>query len=133
MGNPSMNFIDCTGKGNDKGVELKSAHFDVEFTPVGDVKLPEEEKEYILGIRPEFVHIVEKGGLVGRVVSSLPTGMDTVIVLESEGVNLSCVAFGSIDYAMDSTVNFDFAGEGYVLFDKETGEKISLGSLKLTK
>jgi len=133
MGNPSMNFVDCKGRKVGNKVELKSAHFDVLFTPNDKVDIPEEEKDYVLGIRPEHLHIVEKGGLEGTVVSSLPTGMDTILALAVEGITLSAVAFGSIDYAMDSKIRFDFEGDRYVLFDKETTNKISLGSLEIKK
>lgn len=131
MGNPSMNFVPCTGQVSANGVELRSEHFDVEFTPNEPVSFDTAEKKYVLGIRPEFVKILEEGGLEGKVASSLPTGMDTVLALEAKGITLSCVAFGSIDFAMDSVVRFGFEGNRYVLFDAESTEKIALGSLKL--
>ena len=130
MGNPTMNFIDCTGKVAEGGVELRNAHFDVVFHPNTPVNF-ENDRKYVLGIRPEFVKIVETGGVEGKVISSLPTGMDTVLSLEAEGVVLSAVAFGSVDYPMDSVIRVDFEGDRYVLFDKETTEMIALGSLEL--
>ena len=51
--------------------------------------------------------------------------------LDAEGITLSAVAFGSIDFAMDSRIRFTFEGDRYLLFDKESGEQICLGSLEL--
>ena len=112
------------------GIELKTQHFDVVFHPNTPVDLA-GGKQYVLGIRPEFVKVVKEGGIEGRVVSSLPTGMDTVLSLDTKGVTLSAVAFGSVDYAMDSIIRFTFEGDHFVLFDKETTEQIALGKLEL--
>lgn len=133
MGNPSMNLIPCTGKSADGVIKLESQHFDVDFKPNEEIAPVDGEKKYILGVRPEYVHIMEDGGVSGTVTSSLPTGMDTILSLNVSGVSLSAVAFGSIDFAMDSVVKFGFQGNRYVLFDAESGEKISLGSLSLSK
>ncbi|MBR1709904.1 MAG: ABC transporter ATP-binding protein [Clostridia bacterium] len=130
MGNPSMNFLDCTGTAEGSALSLAAGPLRLKFTPNAPVSF-EEKKDYVLGIRPEFVKIVDNGGIEGRVVSSLPTGMDTVLSLDAPGIRLSAVAFGSIDYAMDSVIRFNFEGDRYVLFDKETGERIELGRLDI--
>ena len=130
MGNPSMNFLDCTGTVVEGGIELKTEHFDVVFHPNTPVEFA-GGKQYVLGIRPEFVKVVDQGGIEGRVISSLPTGMDTVLSLDTKGVTLSAVAFGSVDYAMDSIIRFTFEGDHFVLFDKESTEQIALGKLEL--
>jgi multiple sugar transport system ATP-binding protein len=132
MGNPSMNLIKCTGSASNGIIKLESSHFDVDFKPNTEINVPAEKKNYVLGVRPEYVHIMEDGGVEGTVVSSLPTGMDTILTLNVSGVSLSAVAFGSIDFAMDSAVRFGFKGNRYVLFDGDTGEKIALGSLALS-
>lgn len=131
MGNPSMNFVECTGKKDGNSVVLTSSAFTARFTPNEEVELA-EENEYVLGIRPEFVKITEEG-VEAKVVSSLPSGMETTLVIASDDVTLSAVEFGSVDYAMDSTVHFGFEGNKYVLFEKSSTEKVSLGSLELVK
>ena len=130
MGNPSMNFVPCAGVPAGDGLELSAGSFDVVFHPNQRADFP-AGGQYILGIRPEFVKITEEGGIEGRVVSSLPTGMDTILALDAGGLTLSAVAFGSIDFAMDSVIRFAFDGNRYLLFDKESGEQICLGSLEL--
>lgn len=129
MGNPSMNFIDCEGKAENGHVDLTCKHFSVRFTPNDKLELKENGK-YVLGIRPEFVKVKEEG-IEGTVISSLPSGMETTLSLAVRDITLSAVAFGSIDFAMDSTIHFGFEGNRYVLFDGETKEKLSLGSLEI--
>ena len=132
MGNPSMNFVDCTGIPQaDGGMELKAASFDVVFHPNAPTDFGGDEGHYVLGIRPESVKIIDSGGLEGKVISSLPTGMDTVLALDTRGITLSAVVFGRIDYTMDSMVRFNFEGDYAVLFDKETTRRIALGRLEL--
>ena len=132
MGNPSMNFVDCTGMPQaDGGMELKAASFDVVFHPNAPTDFGGDEGHYVLGIRPESVKIIDSGGLEGKVISSLPTGMDTVLALDTRGITLSAVVFGRIDYTMDSMVRFNFEGDYAVLFDKETTRRIALGRLEL--
>ncbi|MCR5347583.1 MAG: ABC transporter ATP-binding protein [Fretibacterium sp.] len=138
MGNPAMNFVECTGTPQaDGGIELKAASFDVVFHPAeGDLKgagriTAFEGGRCVLGIRPEMVKIVDEGGIEGKVISSLPTGMDTVLALDTRGITLSAVAFGRIDYTMDSMVRFQFEGDYAVLFDKDSTERFALGSLEI--
>ena len=129
MGNPSMNFVKCHGHTEGDHLILNTQKFKVIFTPNEKVEL-QPEHEYILGIRPEFIHVSNEG-VEARVVSSLPSGMETTLALAVDDIVFSAVAFGSVDFAMDSTVRFNFEGNRYVLFDKETEEKIVLGSLEI--
>ena len=124
-----MNFIECHGKKKGDRLELTCGHFDVLLMPNNKIEF-KEEGDYVLGIRPEFVKIVDKG-VEGTVISSLPSGMETTLSISSKDITLSAVAFGSIDFAMDSKINFGFEGNRYVLFDKETANKITLGSLEI--
>lgn len=130
MGNPSMNFIDVSGKLLSNGkLRLDCAQFHTIFTPKKNLTL-RQEGEYVLGIRPEFIHIQDTG-IAGKVISSLPSGMETTLTIEVEGVQLRCVAFGSIDFAMDSIIHFIFEGNRYILFDKESGRNLTLGQLEI--
>ena len=132
MGNPSMNFVECAGTPQAGGsVELKAASFDVVFHPNTPTDFGAGEGRYVLGIRPESIKVLDSGGLEGKVISSLPTGMDTVLALDTQGITLSAVVFGRIDYTMDSMVRFNFEGDYAVLFDRDTTERIALGRLEL--
>ena len=132
MGNPSMNFVECTGSPQAGGsMELKAASFDVVFHPNTPTNFGAGEGRYVLGIRPESIKVLDSGGLEEKVISSLPTGMDTVLALDTQGITLSAVVFGRIDYTMDSMVRFNFEGDYAVLFDRDTTERIALGRLEL--
>lgn len=128
MGNPSMNFVDVEGVKEGDHLNLLSAHFHSKFTPNKAVDI-KDKGNYVLGIRPEFIHVKDKG-IEGTVISSLPSGMETTLTIEVEGIQLRCVAFGSIDFAMDSKIKFAFEGNNYLLFDKESGEQIVSGKLE---
>ncbi len=129
MGNPSMNFVKCHGVKEGNSVVLDAKSFKLRFTPNNEVEL-KDENEYVLGIRPEFVKITDNG-ISAKVVSSLPSGMETTLVIAVDDISLSAVEFGSVDYAMDSNVKFGFEGNKYVLFEQESTDKIALGSLEI--
>ena len=133
MGNPSMNFVEMHGKKNGDSIILENDDMKLRFTPNDKIDI-KDENEYVLGIRPEFIRISDKEkGIESKVISSLPSGMETTLSLRTGKTTLSAVAFGSIDFAMDSTEFFDFEGKGYVLFDKESTNKLSLGSLQIIR
>ena len=131
MGNPSMNFVNCHGVKEGDHVVLHAGHFTVKFMPNEKLDL-EPEHDYVLGVRPEFVHVGDQG-IEATVISSLPSGMETTLSLAVKDITLSAVAFGSVDFKMDSTVHFNFEGNRYVLFDKETQNKLGLGSLEIVE
>ena len=133
MGNPGMNFIPCTAKRADSALLLEAEPFNAKFIPNKpiDFSLIGENKKYVLGIRPEFITIADSGPVTGTVISSLPSGMETSVELEVNGLNLSAVAFGNCDYPMDSRVSCRFDGSQYVLFDEESTQNLVLGSLKI--
>ena len=130
MGNPSMNFVPCRGIPRGEEIELEAEHFSLLFRPNAPVRIAEGQ-ELVLGIRPESVKIVESGGLESRVISSLPTGLDTILSLDAQGTVLSAIDFGIVDYKMDSVVRFSFEGNRFVLFDRDSTGQITLGSLSL--
>ncbi len=131
MGNPSMNFLPAEGVKDGNSLVLTDENFTVRFTPNEPLDLP-EKGDYVLGIRPEFVNVSDEG-IEARVISSLPSGMETTLSLGVGDVSLAAVAFGSIDFAMDSIVHFNFSGNRYVLFDKKSEEKLGLGSLEIVR
>lgn len=82
-----------------------------------------------LGIRPEFLPIVDDGAILGLAYSTLPAGMETTVKIKINETILSSVVFGSIDYAVDQEIKFNIVGNGIVLFaDKD---RIALGSVSV--
>ena len=130
MGNPSMNFVPCKGTPRDGAIELEAESFSLLFHPNSPAEI-RSGQELVLGIRPEAVKIVPSGGIESKVISSLPTGLDTILSLNARGTILSAIDFGIVDYKMDSIIRFTFEGNRFVLFDKESTNQITLGSLSL--
>ena len=138
IGNPTMNFIKV------KALEVVSpTQVKVDFlgrpmlyTATEDLPTNEEGEvvltgELTLGIRPEFLPIVDDGALTGTAYSTLPAGMETTIKIKIDDTILSSVVFGAIDYAVDQEIKFNVVGEGVVLFDGHN--RVALGSLKPAK
>ena len=130
VGNPTMNLIDAKAISSDTG-KVKLKLYNQEFTFSSNEEFELKNSDVILGIRPEFVFIREDGNLTGSVYSTLPAGMETTIKIAVGDSIISSVMFGSIDYSVDSSVNFSIEGNKIVLIDKKSGNTIALG--KLTK
>lgn len=102
-----------------------------EFKGVKDFELP--SSDIFVGIRPEFLPVTEQGQISGTVYSALPAGMETTVKIKIADKILSSVMFGSVDYAIDSKINFDIYGNKILVFNSENGKNISLGSLRCIK
>ena len=133
VGNPTMNFIPG------KILEKKEKEATITFLGVkAKFKVSEQVdglanvgEKIVLGIRPEFLPIKEKGKLSGLAYSTLPTGMETTVKIDFAGDILSAVVFGSIDYGVDEEIRFDIVGDGIILFDAVTKKNIALGSVEV--
>lgn len=127
IGNPTMNFVSANAK-QVNATDIELSLFDSKYL----LKLNKEEKlevsDVMLGIRPEFIKLNE-GVLQGNIYSALPTGMETTVRLEIDGEYLSAVVFGAVDFKADEKIYFDFTGNGIVLFDKHSGNRIGIGRL----
>ena len=123
MGNPTMNFIDghLSGSGEVTFGGMKARFEGTEA--IGD-------KDVVVGIRPEYIHIDEDGTVEATVYSTLPSGMETTVKLDVNGTSLTAVVFGDVDYPVDAKVNIAFH-KAAVLFDKQTGKNIARGKLTL--
>ena len=133
VGNPTMNFIPG------KIIEKKENEAIVEFLGVkAKYKVSEQVdglnnagEKIVIGIRPEFLPIKEKGMLSGLAYSTLPTGMETTVKIDFGGDILSAVVFGSIDYAVDEEIRFDVVGDSIILFDAKSKKNLCLGSIEI--
>lgn len=85
--------------------------------------------ELTLGIRPEFLPIVDDGDIHGLAYSTLPAGMETTVKIKIGETILSSVVFGSIDYAIDQEIKFNVVGDGIVLF--AGNDRVALGSVSV--
>ena len=142
IGNPTMNFVKVDLKEVVSPRELKLDFFGTEitYTSAEDIVLNKPVEEgaeateavapvLTLGIRPEFLPIVDNGAIKGTAYSTLPAGMETTVKIKINDTILSSVVFGSIDYAVDQEITFNIVGNGIVLFaDKE---RVALGSVSV--
>lgn len=126
VGNPTMNFVHGSAviSGNTAKVKALGQNFVFE----SDEITMDGEREVVVGVRPEFIRL-EQGTLVGKIYATLPAGMETTVKLVVGDEILTSVVFGGVDYAVNSEVNYDIVGKGIILFDKESGDRIGIGSL----
>lgn len=131
VGNPSINLIAMEGRETAGGIDLESQDIRLKFLPENGCTLPSHGR-VILGIRPEFLKQTEEGaGLETFVESSLPSGMETILVTRAGGQKLTSVIFGSVDFPVNTRMVMGFEGSHYLLFNGETGEKIGIGTLQI--
>jgi len=130
VGNPTMNFIPASVS-NIQGKECYVEFFGIKAKYIAENDISLTSNEAILGIRPEFLPIRKEGKIEGLAYSTLPAGMETTVKINLKGEILSSVVFGSIDYKVDEVINFDIIGDGIIMFDKETNEKVSLGRVEV--
>ncbi len=123
MGNPTMNFID--GHIN-AGGEVSFGGMKARYEGKEQIG----EKDVVVGIRPEYIHIDEEGAREATVYSTLPSGMETTVKLDVNGTSLTAVVFGDVDYPVDAQVKFSFH-KAAVIFDQATGKNIGRGKLTL--
>ncbi len=95
-----------------------------------DDEVEYSDEDYVIGIRPEFVEISEHEKFEGEVYSSMPTGMETTVRVAIGNYLLTGVMFGGVVYKLGDKVKVGFKGNNAILFDRRSGEVITLGSLK---
>ena len=128
VGNPSINLIHMDAEEKDGHIALSNADMKVQFVPVEDLKIP-GHKKVVLGIRPEFLKQTEENCLETSVESSLPSGMETILVTKAGHQRMTSVIFGSVDFKVGTKIHMGFAGNHYLLFDAESGERMGEGQL----
>ena len=134
VGNPTMNFIPATiAKVGPKTFDVNFFGVNATFNSLEDFELPNVNEEnvenVVIGIRPEFLNISEKGKITGTAYSTLPSGMETVVKINLNGDILSAVQFGLIDYPTDAVINFDVTGNHILIFDETSTERLGIGEL----
>ena len=130
VGNPSINLIPMTAEARSDGVKLSSADLKLTFRPNEAVTLPESGK-VVLGIRPEFLKQQAENAVDAQVESSLPSGMETILVTRVGAQRLTSVIFGDVDFVAGENLKMGFSGNKYQLFDADTGMRLTSGSLEV--
>jgi multiple sugar transport system ATP-binding protein len=134
VGDPTMNFVEAKAKKTSaKEFSLKLLGKDCILKARDDISedISDEEFDVVVGIRPEFLPIVTTGKIKGIVYSTLPAGMETTVKIETDDTILSSVVFGSIDFSIDQKIKYNIAGDGILIFDKESKKRIAIGSIEV--
>ena len=87
-------------------------------------------EDLVLGIRPEFLNITSEAPLKGEIYGVMPTGMESTIKVYVNGFLLTGVVFGSSLFTIGEQHSISFTGHHIMLFDRQSGDCIALGSLE---
>ena len=87
-------------------------------------------EDLVLGIRPEFLNITSEAPLKGEIYGAMPTGMESTIKVYVNGFLLTGVVFGSSLFTIGEQHSISFTGHHIMLFDRQSGDSIALGSLE---
>lgn len=134
VGSPTMNFIPVTGSNiNLDHVKIKYGETNMIFNPLDELPSLSNDQPLILGIRPEYLTVHENGFYEAKIYSALPSGLETVVLLEYQDMHLTSVVFGDVDFEVNQSVRFDFSGKKAILFNPVNGKIISQGELTPVK
>lgn len=130
VGSPNINILEMEGEQvNLDEVKLTNKHVKLLYTPTTSSITVPKGKKLLLGIRPEDIAITEEGSLEAKIYSTLPSGMETIVKLDVDGLLLTCVVFGGVDFEIGHVVRIGFNAKNYVLFDADSELNIASGTL----
>ncbi len=89
------------------------------------------DEDFVIGVRPEFIEISDKGALQGEIYGAMPTGMESTVKIRVGEFLLTGVVFGNTLFQIGSFVNMNFIGDDIILFHRRSGKIIGVGELKL--
>lgn len=132
VGSPNINLIPCVGENiNLDEIALTSGENRMIFTPItGGVAISKGQR-LILGIRPENISFRPDGPLTGKIFSSLPSGMETIVRIQLGEEQLTSVVFGSIDFKVNEIVHLSMDSDRYILFNAENQKQLAIGKLDI--
>lgn len=91
---------------------------------------PLTNENLVLGIRPECIHITPDGALDGEIYGAMPTGMESTVKIRIGDFLLTSVVFGNTLFKIGSHVKLNISSDSIMLFDRQSGLCIGLGSLE---
>ena len=134
VGNPTINLIDVACyKDDPEDIQLVSKDFHFSFKPVSGLPTLRKGAKFLLGLRPEHISLTENGTIKSNVYSTLPSGMETIVIIRIKETYLTSVVFGGLDFKVDSDIGMSLSSDNYFLFDKSSGSLIAAGSLSVNQ
>lgn len=132
VGSPTMNFIEAVGENvNLDEIKIQAGDLNLLFTPTSGSITVKREQALQLGLRPEHIRIDSESKLRGKVYSTLPSGMETIVKVEVGGLILTAVVFGSVDFAVNQEVGVNIEQANTLLFDSKSSQNIGCGSIQV--
>ncbi|WP_411966179.1 ABC transporter ATP-binding protein [Haloferax sp. YSMS24] len=127
IGSPSMNFIDVTASRSRDGLILNHPEFEYTCTDVLAGELPEDKTEFVLGIRPEDIAIVDaemENSVPIDVEVVEPLGKEQLVYFELASSSYTANISGDQRVTENERVHIIFPEDRIHIFDSETGETI---------
>ena len=118
----------------EKGNKDETFRYHISTVVEYDDSLREEpvltNEDLVLGIRPEFLDIVDDSCLEGELYGAMPTGMESTIKVRIDDFLLTGVIFGSSLFTIGAKAPLSISGKNIMLFDRKSGQCIAVGSLE---
>jgi ABC-type sugar transport system ATPase subunit len=89
--------------------------------------------DFVLGIRPEFVEMVNDGLVIGEVYGAMPTGMESTMKINVDGFLLTSVVFGGVTFPIGTKTTLRFNSNLITIFDRVSGDIIGTGTVVFEK
>lgn len=130
VGSPNINLVEGVITSANPMVIRISEQVSLRFSATTPISITEGQA-VTLGLRPEHITIADDAEAVAQaeIVSSLPSGMETIIALEMDGKKLHSVVFGDLDFEVGKQVGLSFAHGQFNLFDQKSGNNLGQGTL----
>ena len=113
VGSPSINLIDAVRENGTAYVT--NSPLEVPLDGAGE-NLPQE---FILGVRPEDIHLHPKGEFGGDIVLIEPLGVETVIHIQSGERTLQSLVPGATTHKIGETIQYGIVRDRLHFFDKD--------------
>ena len=129
VGSPNINLVEGMVLQGKPLILKITNQVHLSFHPKTDIAV-EQGQAIVLGLRPEHIAVLEQESDVeAEILSSLPSGMETIIALSMDSIRLHSVVFGDIDFEVGKRVGLSFGDGIFNLFDKASGRNLGQGTL----
>jgi len=130
VGSPNINLIKAEVTKTEPVTLSLPGAIELVYEPLDTMELQVGQK-VVLGLRPEHVTSTEEPSMIGAtVLTSLPSGMETIVQLKMGESYIHSVVFGDLDFDLEKQVGLSFSSGKFNLFDEQTKRNLGQGLLK---